>query len=452
MWMIFLSIFTVKGLYSKIMKQQATNRRNRRMAQRTQLIFTHLAVLCIGAGAAYFGQSWNPLTQDPLGSPTKRPSASGRHDRMESSHLTTTSADLKSNRSSELKKPVLSPSQRFTEINRLGDKFEQQRALMELTETLGPQELQRLAEQYTSTDHLRGSYDGLGIILHAWTQLDPLAALDFARNQANDRNATATVISTWASKDPAAAESWVLAQQFENPNGAEANPYLPSLIRGLVATDLEKASLLVQQMPRSRERGSAVETITHELFLRDKDSALAYGDSITDTTLRGSFVSAITDRLLRQDLTQAADYVSKQADGVAQSRAAKDVAEALAKKDLTQATTWFKTLKPEAVARAASAIIPEMSSKDISSTAVWVSNLAGTPDYDRTVEAFIWSCDVRAPEQSAAWIQGISDPSKQLKVYEKMLGDWSKKDPAAVKNWVSTNPVPPEISRRFLNP
>ena len=90
-----------------------------------------------------------------------------------------------------------------------------------------------------------------------------------------------------------------------------------------------------------------------------------------------------------------------------------------------------------------------MSSKDITGTAQWVSSLAGTPNYDSVVEEFVWSCNSRAPEQSAAWIQGVSDPDQQRHLYHRMLGEWAQKDPAAVKQWVATNNVPDSVRQRF---
>lgn len=106
-------------------------------------------------------------------------------------------------------------------------------------------------------------------------------------------------------------------------------------------------------------------------------------------------------------------------------------------------------LEQEAQAEAARGVIPIMSSKDIAGTATWVSGLAGTPQYDSMVEEFVWSCNTRAPEQSAAWIQGVSDPQQQRRLYQRMLGEWAQKDAAAVKQWVTSNTVPPEIARRF---
>lgn len=207
---------------------------------------------------------------------------------------------------------------------------------------------------------------------------------------------------------------------------------------------------MAQSMPLSRERGEAVDAITHALFLQGTDAAMAFHASITDEALRGGFVAAIANRLLDKDVNKAAAWVASMAQGDIQNRAAREVANALAKDDTQAAAAWVHTLKPEAQSEAARGVIPAMSRDDIAGTARWVSGLASTPNYDNVVEEFVWSCNSRAPDQSAAWIQGVSNPEQQHRLFQRMLDEWAQHDAAAVKQWVATNTVPDDIRRRFL--
>jgi hypothetical protein len=59
------------------------------------------------------------------------------------------------------------------------------------------------------------------------------------------------------------------------------------------------------------------------------------------------------------------------------------------------------------------------------------------------------SCDQRAPEQSAAWIQGVADEEQRTRLYHRMLGEWARRDPAAVKNWIANIQVLESVMRRF---
>ncbi|RYD25818.1 MAG: hypothetical protein EOP87_23770 [Verrucomicrobiaceae bacterium] len=225
---------------------------------------------------------------------------------------------------------------------------------------------------------------------------------------------------------------------------------MPAVIRGIAATDLAKASELATAMPMSRERGEAVDAITRALFMQGPEAAMAYPATITgDDALKGGFVATIADRLVRKDPAKAAEWIASMGEGDIQNRAARTVAEALARTDTQDAATWVRKLKPEAQAEAARGVIPRMSESNITATAQWVSGLAGTPNYDSVVEEFVWSCNSRAPEQSAAWIQGVSNPDQQRRLFHRMLGEWAQRDANAVKQWVVANPVPEEVRRRF---
>jgi hypothetical protein len=224
---------------------------------------------------------------------------------------------------------------------------------------------------------------------------------------------------------------------------------MAAVIRGIAGQDLATASRLAQEMPTSRERGEAVDAITRALFVQGIDAAMAYPASITEEHLRGGFVSSIANRLAAKDPAMAAAWLASMEQGEIQNRAARSVATALARVDTGSAASWVNALKPEARAEAARGIIPIMSSADIAGTARWVSGLAGTPNYDRVVEEFVWSCNSRAPEQSAAWIQAVANPDQQRRLYHRMLGEWAQRDAPAVKEWVTSNEVPADVVRRF---
>jgi hypothetical protein len=287
-----------------------------------------------------------------------------------------------------------------------------------------------------------GEFD---MIMLGWAKVDPMAALEYTTNTLGSRGQTSLVLSSWAGNDAAAAEKWAL----DHPDGSGANPWLAAVIRGIAAHDIAHASRLAESMPEGRERNNAVDDITRALLVQGADAAMAYPASIQDSQLRAGFVSAIAGRLASKDPDKAATWLASTGDSASQIRASRRVGEALAKDDPAAAVKWLPTLKLEARAEAARGIIPTMSSGDITGTAKWVSGLAGIPNYDGVVEDFIWSCDRRAPEQSAAWIQGISDPKRQAVLYHKMLGDWVKRDPVAAKNWLAGNPVPDSVAKRY---
>lgn len=410
-------------------------------------IFTHASVFAVGIAAAMIATN---LRQPETSATADHEDAARRPNRAGGENFSadeaspsrrTDSAEARAAAKREGKTPVA----QITEIVRITDSFERQKALMDLISKLGPGQFESVADQFRELDHLGDSGGEYSLILRGWAKADPLKALEYVAQLPNSRAGSATILATWAGNDGAAAERWAT----EHHEGEGANPFMASVIRGIAAHDVAEASRLAQGMPNSRERGEAVDAITRALFLQGTDAAMAFPASIKDEQLRGGFVEEIAERLSEKDVNKAATWVASLEQGAIQNRAARDVAGALAREDTAAAAKWVGTLKPEAQVEAARGVIPLMSRTDIAGTAQWVSSLAGTPNYDQAVEEFVWSCNTRAPEQSAAWIMGVSNPDQQRRLFHRMLGEWAQRDAAAVKLWVASNAVPADVRKRF---
>jgi hypothetical protein len=409
-------------------------------------IFSYLAVFAVGAALSFVIRH-----QDADHSGKTEAAVSAR---VSSGHTATndgSGADARSPRSMKRdaaergSKASASVTVRLGEINRIGEPLERQAALMELIARLGSGEFEAFAEQYRSMEHFGNTRDEFEMILRGWAKADPLAALAYTAKQPNSREQTSAVLSTWAANDAAAAEKWAA----ENFKGDGPNPWMAAVIRGIATYDVALASKLTAAMPKSEERGEAMNSITRALLVQGTETAMAYPSTIQDPGLRAGYISMIADRIADRNPEQAASWLASMNDADAQSRGARHVAEALAQQDLTKAAEWVRKLSPEAQAEAARGVIIPMSRGDIPGTAKWVSTLSGIPNYDSVVEEYVWSCDYRSPEQSAAWIQGISDPEQRTRLYHRMLGEWAKRDAPAVKNWVANNTVPQSVTRRF---
>lgn len=411
-------------------------------------IFTHATVFSAGAALALVAYHPNQAHSNAGANAASDRSSSGHAGESAASGEDTRSAARRERQdvSTLSGRTKEATAQRLANIVKIGDPMERQSALMELINRLGPGEFAAVAEQFRDLDHFGNARGEFDLILCGWAKADPLAALEYTAKQPNNGADTAVILATWAGNDAAAAERWAL----DHREGDGPNPLLTAVIRGIALYDIAHASRLVESMPSSRERGEAVDAITRALLMQGADAAMAYPASIQDLQLRAGFVSAIADRIAGKDADKAAAWVASVGEVESQSAAAREVAEALAKQDPASAAQWLRKLQPAAQVEAARGIIPVMSSSDIGGTAQWVSTLAGMPNYDRVVEEFVWSCDYRDPEQSAAWIQGIADPDQRARLYHRMLGEWAKRDAGAVKLWVANNPVPASVSKRFI--
>ena len=411
-------------------------------------LLTHAAVFVAGIGLAIMGyRAHSSMTAPDSDGRTSRSSSSG-HASVGLSTTEARNAALRDRRESADRSNHSGKSvkERMEAIVQMADPLDRQLALVKLLERLGPDEFAAVAEQYRLMDHYDSSRGELSLILRGWAKADPLAALEYATQQLKSDRASATVLAAWAGRDPAAAESWALSHH----TGDGANPYLAAVIRGIAPYDVAHATQLALSLPAGDERGDAMEAITRALFMRGADQAMAYPSTIQDPTLRAGLVAAISRQLVNKDPAQAGSWLASMKDPADQNQAARRIAEALASQDPQAAADWMRKLQPDARAEAARGIIPKMSAGDITGTAQWVNTLSGIPNYDKVVEEFVWSCDYRAPEQSAAWIRGVANQEQQTRLYHQMLGEWAKRDAAAVRNWVANNQVPESVTRRFI--
>ncbi|MCP5533188.1 MAG: hypothetical protein H7A48_08450 [Akkermansiaceae bacterium] len=412
-----------------------------------RILLTHGVALCAGASIVWFAprsETGGSAAADG-GNAGARPgtrtaSAVADGDVSAASRLSRTGGPRAGSKAKD-------PGTLLPEIVRSGDPLERQEALIKLLAGMAPEDFPAFAEQFRQLDHFADSHGEYEMILRAWAKVDPLGALEVSSNRPDGGWDTRTLLAAWAGNDAAAAEQWALSHH----EGDGPNPYLTAVIRGLAAYDVNRASELAATMPRSRERGEAMDAVTRALFVQGADAAMAFPATLDDPDLRGGYVSMISDRLARKDAETAATWLASMNDGEAQRRGARTIASALAQKDVREASQWVAKLDPAAQAEAARGVIVPMSNGDIQGTARWVSTLSGVPGYDSVVEEFVWSCDVRDPEQSAAWIQAISDEAQQARLYHRMLGGWSNRDDAAVRDWVAANNanLPNSVRNRF---
>lgn len=411
-------------------------------------IFSHAAVFAVGIAIAV-------VARQPSGPGADSGDSSG-HDRRASGTLgegwaggaegsTVGSSRERREAAARGEKDREGRERKLEDIVHMGDPLDRQLALMEALKRLGPNDFAAFADHYRSLDHYGNSRGEFEMILRAWAKADPLGALTHAGQRPDGFGDQTVLLAAWAGNDAAAAERWAL----DHHQGDGPNPFLVSVIRGVAVNDIAHASELAASMANSRERGEAMEAITRALMVQGKDAAMAFPNTIQDPDMRGGYISMIADRLANRDAKVAADWIASFSDADSQNRGARRVADALARQDLNQAAAWVRKLDPAAQAEAARGVVQPMSSGDIPGTAKWVSTLNGIPNYDKVVEEFVWSCDVRSPEQSAAWIAGMSDPAQRTRLYHRMLGEWARRDPNAVKNWVANNKVPDSVAQRF---
>lgn len=362
------------------------------------------------------------------------------------------SADLASDRRALSASPAIRAAgslparQAVAELALLTDPIDRVQGFLALVDSLGPDEFEGVVAEFRSLGITQERLTEYGILLHAWGQSNPPAALDYALENTGTNFARQTVLASWATYDPDAAIAAAEAQ-FE---GDGANPMLVGVIRGLAREDLNRATDLMQGLPRSRERGDALETLLPIILADGVDSALTWSDGITDEGLRGATVASIARHVSDEDPAKAADMIMSIEDDDSKFRALDDIAESWAKQDIDAAVAFANTLEPTLKAEAAEGIIRELASENPLEASQWMETLAAEGvNLDAAIHRFIWKANSTQPELAANWIGQMTDKRDAERNYHHFLGRWQSQDAEAANAWIANTELPKSIKRRF---
>ncbi len=305
-------------------------------------------------------------------------------------------------------------------------------ALIELINRLGANDFEQTVSDFRELGITRERMSEYAMLLHAWAKIDPLAALDYAKENTGTPFARQTILASWAADNPEAALDWA----NKNHEGEGANPWLVGVIRGIVASNPTRATEIMAMLPYSRERGTALESIAPHIARQGTEKATAWLESISDERLRAGGAAYIADIMANSDPAAAADWVMNLKDPDAISRAAGEVAGTWADSDLNAAVAWTDSLPEGAKTRAAREVIARYASEDAERAASWMGTMSDQPEYERIVTSYIWHSARNNPELSLAQVPNITDERSRNRYYERIVGGWHQRDADAAKRWV----------------
>ena len=186
---------------------------------------------------------------------------------------------------------------KLASIARSEDPLARNRAMLAYIDRLGSGDFEAAVAHFRSLGITESRLGEYAMLLSAWAKMDPIAALDYAKANTSSGFATETVLTTWASSDPDAALRWAEASH----QGEGANPYLAGIIRGIAETNQERATQLLTGMPKSIERGEALDAILPHLLSQGNDATRAWIAAISDDALRNGAMMRTAEKLAATD-------------------------------------------------------------------------------------------------------------------------------------------------------
>lgn len=406
------------------------------------------AVLIATIGAFIAGRSSAPASTDTDSSSSGIPQRRGK---IEAVHSSTFAPSKRSSARNSAHEEVEgagsfrldSPEEEMRRIVETVDPMERAQAWLDFISTLDPDQFESVVAEFRQSGFTRNNMAEYKMLLTAWAKNDPLAALDYAEANTGNSIARNTILTSWATSDPEAAISWAK----EHHDGKGANRWMVGVIRGLAAADPVRATELMVEMPRSEERGEALDFILPSILGQGKDAAKAWISTITDDSLRNGAVRRVAEDFARDDPRGTADWLADN-QGEGANATIDNVMGIWAGQDQSAATSYYNGLPSgDLRTNALRGITNHMASNDPKAASDFLDAHARDAN-DSVYQQFIWHSAGDAPAIAANYIGQIKDTGDRDSMYRRMLDRWLRRDYDSAATWINSNNLPAEVSKR----
>lgn len=329
---------------------------------------------------------------------------------------------------------------KMEEIVRGENALDRSRAMLSWIDSLAPSEFEAAVAKFRSLGLTEARMGEYAMLLTAWAEADPMAALAYTTANTRGGMATGTVLAAWASRDPESAIAWAEAKH----EGEEANPYMVGIIRSLAATNPTRATELLQALPFSGERGEALRAMMPHLLKEGPDAAKAWIASLSDERLRDGATARFAEEMAKTDPAATASWLLSNL-GEASTRSVDEVFEQWAQTDKEAASASFASLpQGDARTRALRGLVTIEARTDPQAAAKLMNSHPADVD-DRMVYHFIWNSFDKAPGVAAGQIALIEDEDGRNRMYQRALGSWLEDDQAAAQRWIDSANLPEQV-------
>lgn len=406
------------------------------------------AAWILSIGAAYLvGQGARESESDGEEATSSRSKGLGRTGRSASASSSRTGTPGSSRRPrSNASKSGQDPKKLVVKLAKLTDPVERAQGFLDLIDSLSPDQFEEVVSEFRALGLTQQRLSEYGMLLHAWGQSDPEAALTYALNNTGTPFARQTILASWSTRDPESA----IAFARDNHEGEGANPLLIGVIRGLAPTNINRATDLLQELPYSRERGEALRSILPQITQKGVESALEWSRSIIDDQLRSGAATFIISDLSAESPKEAAAALADLDDPSVASRVVDDIAGSWARRSLDEAIAWTQTLDSDLLGGAVEGVIGTYASKDPTAAANWLSSLPNNTNLDGAIGRFAWTSMQKEPQLAAEWVGQIANEKRRNEMFHGVLSRWWQRDSSAAETWMSSQQDAPQIVHTLL--
>ena len=298
------------------------------------------------------------------------------------------------------------------EIIRGANVFQRTKGIVAWISTLHPGEFSDAAEQFHQLGFTKTHAEEYKMLLSAWAEIDPLAALAHATSGVDTGEATSTVLVAWSSKDPDAAIAWAEA----NSSDAEfSHQYMADVLLGLSQTDPQRAAdMIVKLFPD----GIHSDVLVGLMPRLNADKAKDWVDQLPEGGLKHMAIAIHASNEARRNPQAAMDYIDQLPIGEPRISALESIIDLEINRS------------PEAAAR-----LIDTYKNDVT---------------DNTIVDFLAQSLDKFPELALDRISYMRDENLKSRMYQTALIPWLQSDSKKAMEWMSKADLPESV-RDFIS-
>lgn len=400
-------------------------------------------------GAAYYIGSSSQHPDTPHDRKTSTESQEARSfatkSSLDSANISTNSATATQPSSHPVDFSNSSPSSFLSieQINQLTNPLDRSRHLIALIDTMAPADFAEALASFDSNNLSNQRSSEYALLLNAWGKADPAGAIAYAQSSKNQEYATKEVLASWASNDTAAALQWAR----ENHQGDSANPWLTGIIKGIVNSDPIQATALLQELPYSSERGSALNEIIPHIAKLGTAEANNWLKSIEDPQLRNGATRALANSLSAQDPQSASLWAATLSNDDDRKVAVTNVMKTWAEQQPLEALAWLETLPNSDQAAAEPSFISSYAQHDPNAAADWLDERVESDNYQDLLVNFARGTISTDPVLALNYGNEIENERSRSRTVGRALWTLYRQDQDSARNWIENNELPDRVKR-----
>ncbi len=290
------------------------------------------------------------------------------------------------------------------------------------------------------------------MFLYAWSQFDPLGAIDYCKSRASGIGAgfaVSGVIEGWAAQNPQEALQWV-----ERPdNSGMAKLYNFGLVKGWASRDLEAASAYVLSMKEGEETEKLTGILTDFYGRRGFENASAWAESIENPKFKEAAFLKLSRSLARDNPRQVAGWLEGHSDGKYAVKAFESLGARWSETDPEAAITYFTELtKGKTQEVGVKSVIGNWAKQDPLAAGEWLNARPAGPELDSALMEYATMVSIKDGAAAMEWAVSISDAKLQQSAIRKVGQEWYRQDKESVEAWLPRSGLEESMQKSIRNP